>query len=876
VIGARAALAALAVLGVTTAGCGGGNKLAQPSGVTDEARAAAASRRPSGPSSQIVVGHLLGVGDRTLGPFLARAGDGKTSVAGWVSGADGTGRKVITVPLSGVGEPRGAAKIVANAGTDTTTLVVKPVRGRVPGTALAWTTLTDRGEALWSVVVGEDASPRSKPVELARTTDDIVWVDVVPTDVGALCLWAEETRGGDANVLAAALDTDGKVHGAPVRVAHGVTGWHAIEIPGGVGVSVLTSPAGVHVKTPERGGSLVFHRLDAEGRSNVPPTTVVPKPVVSGDVEVARTGDRFVFAWTDRTGEEPVVTAATLDDTGRVEPVHRLVEARGGAALLGLAGGPAGAAVMWEAPARRTGDVRHVYTAHVSREGVVDGRTSTLDAIGRGAPELAATPTGFAILAPVRDCEPKSPRCPDAPIVPTLLRLDERGTPIQREAFTFGSDPASMGWGLTCNGTDCLALAASGSAPATRVRAAEVRPRTNLAPPPEITARTQSGPRVADIVALVSGERVLDLAVTPLGETTLVATLSSTPSSAAVKGASQDARSVPHVLATRLVEAGGEVSAPIVLTTRALAVGGVAIAPSEKPEDGAAVAWVARDNGDPEVHVTKVDRKGKKTGEVQLTTIKGDASDVAIVPVSGGWIVAWIDGRDGNGEVYATRLGADLSRSTGERITRAPGDATDLVAMVRGDLVWLAWSDPRDSQRDGMADVWAAAVRARDAKPAIDEQRLLATAAHSRTPHLASNDQGIQIAWIEEAPMGVENPGASGYGAMWATLAIDGKVVRRPTRLPLGGEGAATAVALAGHGAGLRAVVARSHDGLALDAIELTSLTAAPQVVPLVSLDGPSSLDVVVVLEGDDVYFNDDGPRASDKRARRARVTWTP
>src|SRR5262249_1189332 len=78
------------------------------------------------------------------------------------------------------------------------------------------------------------------------------------------------------------------------------------------------------------------------------------------------------------------------------------------------------------------------------------------------------------------------------------------------------------------------------------------------------------------------------------------------------------------------------------------------------------------------VHVTRVDKRGKRMNEIQLTTVKGEASDVAIAWAGGGWVIVWVDGRDGNGEVYATKVGVDLSRiARGERITRAPGDATD-------------------------------------------------------------------------------------------------------------------------------------------------------------------------------------------------------
>lgn len=859
-----AAFAAFAALSVCVAACGG--KSMKPPGTSVDSPAA--SRKLGPPASQAVIGHMLGsIGERTIGPFLARVPK-RGGVVAWVTPAEGSARRIIAIPLTDVGEPRGPAKTIANVGVDTTMLVVRPTRGPSPGVALAWTVLTDRGEALWAAVVGDDGALRNKAVELARTTDDVVWVDVVATDLGAVVVWAEETRGADANVIAASLDSDGKVHGAPARIARGVAGWHALELPGGVGISTIVTPSGA------KGGALSFQKLDAEGHASSAPVAVVSKPLVSGDVDVVRAADRLVFAWTDRTTDDASVVAVALGDDGKIEGPNRVVEARGGAALLGLAAGPSGTAMMWEAPVRRATETRRLYVARMGASLGVEGRPSSVEIVGRATPELVATQGGFAVLAPLRDCESGSPKCADAPIVPTVLRTDATLAPVQREPFAFGTDPASIAWGMTCHGDVCLALAASGTTPA-RVRAAEVRARVNLKPAPDpALAAARDGPRVTDVSALSTGESVIDIAAAHLGDTTVLATLSVkvAPAGTKARGTGDDARHAPMVLSTRSIDAAGVVSPPVIITTRALAVGGVAIAPAEKPEDGGAVVWVGRDNGDPEVHVTKIDKNGKKGNDLQLTTVKGDASDVAIAWAGGGWVVAWVDGRDGNGEVYATRVSTELGRGTGERITNAPGDASDLVALARGDKVWLAWADPRESPRDGMADVFVTAVNMKDAKRAVDEQRLLATAAHSRTPQLSPANDGVHVAWIEEAPLGVESPSASGYGAMWATIDATGKR-SKPLKVPLGGDGAATSVTLEAHAAGLRAVVARSMiDAIALDAVDLGA--AEPRAFPLLTLDGPPSLDVALVIEGGALYFNDDGPSPADKRARRARIAW--
>lgn len=836
---------------------------------------------------------VTSVAERTIGPFFARRGTGAgaAGLVAWVSGAEGSGRRVIVVSIDANGVPRSGETVVANVSVDTTMLVVRPMRGPAPGFILAWTSLTDRGESLFSIAVDDAGQPRNKPVELTRTTDDVVWIDVLPTALGALALWAEETREGDANLVAAPLNTDGKVHGSPTRVARGIVGWHAIELPTGVGVSLVAAAPDepkmklkANGRSARSGGALSFHRLDIDGHPTTEPVTITTKPIVSGDVEVTRDGSRVAFAWTDRSAEEPSISIAAVDDKNVVSPPRKLASARGGASLLSLTSGNAGLAILFEAPARRKGESRHVHVARVLPELVLERRPLSLDIATHVQPELAATSSGFAVLATMADCEPDSPSCANAKTVATLLRADDKLGVVQREPLDFQADPATMGWGLTCDGDACFALAASPGSPGSpsRIRTATVRSRINRTPTSPKSSPAVEGPHVVDIAAVASGESIVDIATARFGETSLVALLgaaseSVTPQRSGTRGAEARVAKVAGVtLTTRVVDENGATSTPIVISKRALPIGGVAIAGTDKPEDGGAIAWVARENGDPEVHVTRIDKRGKRTNDVQLTTTKGDASDVTITWAGNGWIVAWVDGRDGNGEVYATKVSLDLSRiAREERITRAPGDASDLVALPHNDTIWLAWADSRESPRDGIADIYVTAVRTRDAKRAFEEQRIVPTAAHSRTPHLASspNEGETYVAWIEEAPMGSATPTSSGYGAFWAKLDAAGKPTEKPTRVPLAGDGAATSVVIEATPS-LHAVVARSTpDAISLDAIDLA--TPSPRASSLLALDGPPSLDVALVLDGNALYFNDDGPQKVDRRARRAHLSWT-
>ena len=874
-----AALAALVAAALASA-CGGSPAAVGISEARQPERKRDTSRDP------LRTHALTSVPEHTLGPFIARREgtrarpDAASSLAAWVTPAEGSGRRIVAAGLSATGEPRGGERTVAQVPLDTTMLVVGAVKGEAPGYLLAWTSLIDRGEALWAAVVGDDGVPRSKAIELARTGDDVVWVEVVPTEKGVVCLWAEETRTGDATLVAASLDGMGKVNGVPARVARGTVGWHAMPLGGGVGVSIVTAPE-AKGRGSARGGTLSFQRLDGEGHALGPATPVSMAPTVSGDVEVALEGERVVFAWTDRAGDEPFVAGAAIGPGNAVEPPRKIVDARGGAALLGLAAGPAGTALLFEAPARAKTPDRRVHLGRLAPSLALERPRLAFSAVGRSAPELRATPSGFAVLASLPDCDLGAPACESAPTVATVLRVNAGLELVQREPLGFGGDPTPMGWGLHCQGENCTALTATATSPS-RVRTAEIRPRAN-APRREEPHGPQlppDAPRVTDITAVVAGESVVDLASTSVGEGTLLVSLSTRSEPRKPAGGREEdpaARTAGLVLATRIVGPDGKSTPPIVLSNRALAVGGVSVALADKPEDGALIGWVARENGDPEVHVTRVDRRGKRQNDVQLTTTKGDAGDVSVLWAGSGWLVTWVDGRDGNGEVYATKVGLDLTRTAREeRITNAPGDASDLVALPKGDVVWLAWADARESPKEGLADVFLTSIKMRDAKRASDEVRVLPTAAHSRSPQLAQGESGdLQLAWIEEAPLGIAAPASAAHGALFVSLDEKGAPRGRPARIPLAGDGVASSVALDARGGGLRAIVARSEtEHVALDAILLAP--GSPRAFPLVTLDGPPSLDVALVLEGDVLFFNDDGPTPQDRRARRARIAWAP
>jgi hypothetical protein len=826
---------------------------------------------------------IASIPDGSVGPFLARQGG--VTMAAYLGPGEGSTRRLVSLPMGPDGTPK-ESRVAAKTATDSTTLVLRAAGGEHGAFVAAWTELTERGEALSVVGLGPDGAPLAPAAELTRTSDDIVWIEVVPTPQGAICVWAEETRSNDANILAVPLDPNGKPRGVPSRVAKGVSGWQVLPTTAGAGIALVsgaqsTGPAGPAATKTSFVAALAWLKLDAEARPVAPAMPVATCLSKITDVDLAAVGDSVVFAWTDRSQADPDVWIASIDGQGARKPAHAIAARRGGAKLVAIKGGKSVGVVAWEETGRRPRPLRRLHLARIEVDGTVDSNAGPLVEVdGSTVPELAELDDGFALLARGRTCRDpagaKDPACADLLPVPVFIRFDLALHARETEPIRIdeGDEMASLSWGLSCEAEQCLVLAAGSESPA-RVRAVQLTERPNRWRAPIPASPTPQAPSVVAVDTLASGDLYTDISVTPIDEGALVATITSSVDESA-PGASKGA-----TIALRPLDAAGIARGPAVtLTKRALSVGGVSLAAGGAKIDGAAVAWVAREGGHVQVHVSRVDRLGRRTKDVQLTTAPGDTSDVAIAWAGGGWIVSWVDTRDGNGEVYATKVDTDLSRvAREERITSAPGDASDVILLGHGSSggdVWLAWSDPRESPRDGFADIFVAKLSAISAKPVVPEWRILATAAHSRSPAFAwGSGDGPTIAWIEEAPMGADPENSSAYGAMIGALDATGHLVGEVTRTRGAGDGFPTSVAIQRGPAALRVVLTRAaRDDLFLDALEIAK-DAPPAPYPLFMLDGPPSLDVSLAIQDSGVFFNDEGVEVADGCARRLSIGWT-
>ena len=864
--------ALVAALFLVACGAAGAAKVTTPALDTTPPSSNTAQRHAAAASS-VARSHLVGsIARKAIGPFLARSAHG--GLVAWISAAErGGGQELAVVPLGQDGAPFGEPRVATGVPQEATSLVVRPSGAARPGWLVAWSALLDRGESLSVLGVGTDGSSQKAPFDIERTTDHVKWADIVPLPGGGMCIWAEETPAGDANILVVPLDGDGRPRGLPVRVARGMLGWSVARDGDGVVMALVQrGPAG-GAESSGGAGTLLWVRLDGEGHARAAPIGIGSKATVSGDVDLVPVSGGWLLGWTDHTGEDAQVTLVSIDASGKVTGPRHAMDAVGGASLVGLAAGPAGVALAWTEPRGRARVVRPLHLASVSLDGPSAQPVTSLDIATGTATELAATEHGFALLTAARVCRTDDGAGCRGDLAPSFIRFDSRLVPVQTEPLFVGDarGVSTLGWGLGCLDDRCIALAADAATP-TGVFAVDLGPRSSPFLAPTSAPLPVDAPRVAGVVTLASGQPFADLATARVGEATLVATLTTAVEAAEERPHERHAQAA--TVSVRPFDADGRPLGPATtVTSRALPVGGVAIAPGSRPEDGLAIAWVGRDDGDPQVHVGHLDRRGRRTNEIQLTTQKGDASDVAIAWAGDGWLVAWVDARDGNGEVYATKVDRDLQRTAREeRITRAPGDAGDVALAVRGDTAWVAFSDPRESPRDGLSDIYAAILKTSNARRVGDEVRVLSTAAHSRSPALALAGDSALVAWIEDAPPGLDARGT----AVVARLDGNAHVVGVPALLPLADAGNAAAVTLAAEGDGARAFVARSHrDEVTIDAIALRA-DASP-ILPawrILDLDAPATFDVALSASSGALIFDDIGLTPADHRVRRATLVW--
>jgi hypothetical protein len=813
----------------------------------------------------------------TLGPFAARAGD--RSLAAWFGPVDGAqiGQNLFAMLLGDDGGPIGPTHSLVHVPAAPDLMVVRPAAETPKGWSLVWSALLDRGEVLTALGVSSDGSARAASIDIYRTSDHIVWLDVLPMTAGALSVWAEETGAGNANILVDALDATAKPRGVPMRIARGVRRWQAVSAGHLAGIASVTRDSDQDRDTLG-GGTLTWQTLDGDGRPAGDAVPLAKGASVGSDIEVVPFRGGWLLAWTDLGHEDPQAMLATIDAEGRAHGPSSAFETGGASILSALASDGKQAAMAWTEPHRRQGDTQVLGVGMVSADGASIAKSVAAFEIGLASPpELVASETGFALLVPARACWAESAnRSCGGPLAPTFIRFGSGLKPLQTEPLLVGDPkkPATVGWGLSCAGANrCLALAAASEAP-TPVFSVDLPARSSPFATPAVSPPPADAPRLANVRTVASGASVEDLAAVRLGDKTFIATLT-----AEVDGKRARRAHTGATLSTFLVDDGGtSLAEPKRLSTRAASIGGVAVAPGGDVSDGAIVAWISGTKANGEVRLAQISEAGRLVRSLPLAPADGDASRVAVAWAGDGWLVGWVDVRKGGGQVIATKVGRRLQHTArNERITRAAVGPADLALAVRGDIAWIAWSDARESPREGIADIYAMTIHASDATRAGDEARVLATARHSRSPALAPvSDTRALVAWIEDAPAGVDALAA----AMIGCLDRRASVVCPPVELRQAGAGQPISIELAPAQGEVHAVMARSGvggGGVTLDGFRLGA-GGAPLAPPwpLVVLDTPASVDVSLAITGDSVVYADVVPGPGQRRIRRAEITWSP
>lgn len=802
------------------------------------------------PVTETLVHRLAEVNRPSMGPFRAVGPEGDLLV--WVVTVN-EGAQLVAQTLFPDGAPKGAPKPLGLIPFETRALVVKPL-GK--GFVVCYTSPQGENDAIDAVVLGEDGRPLASATEIVKTPSPIGWFDVVPNKGGVVAVWAETTASENAAIFAVALDTKGAVVSAPSRIANHAVAWQLHEAENAVVLGAITAlpqldndrPAGL-AASAATGHTVLLQQIDQEGRALGAATIVAKGRAASRDLDFydnEATGQTRVV-WTELDGGVPRPVQATVEHRTVASNPEIIESAKGGGRVLSLTKN----VLMWRGPV----SANRVYLTDLTKP--KDLRWS-FDADDGRPPEFLSIGEEFALLGLTRLCPQTSSNadaCDRLPKRQTLARFHADLT--LKESTQLGKltaqspDPAepTIAWSLHCTSKECSMLGATGTASmqvsalrvpngfSSKATPAEDRTRPAASPQgpaaPAATAPRESAPSPTT-TALQQGKIGTSTSVlsgfTPQGfsapEGKFIAVVGERDG---VKKAPLDDAEIV-ILGAENGAPGGEVAS---ITKRALARGGVALAAGPTTKDGYALAWVALEQGDPEVHLSHLDKTGHRVSDMLLTTSKGDARNVSVRWVGDGYVIAWIDGRDGSLEVYTTKVNPAFERITRQnRITNGPGDASDLV-MVRGEgakaPVFLSWVKP--SGPVTATDVYIARISAHNSERIGAEQRVLASPSPSRRPHLTADKTGggVSLLWLEdEAAVRGSLSDQAFYGV---SIDASGKLDGAPVRL-LSLQNAQAASLQAGREG---SVVAELHEGTQSSLIDLRLWEKNPGALRLLS-----------------------------------------
>lgn len=722
-------------------------------------------------------------------------------------------------PVDAHGAPTGEAVIVAAVPASATHLALRPAGD---GFLVAWDAAVDANHALSVVALDAAGRPRGAPSLVAQVADRVAFVDLIVFDGGAFLLHEVSGRGpraaGSRVVLTLIDPRRGTSSGAGSVVVDDASGWNVVATRRGAAVARVISPAGPTPAGAAPGpelGRVEVAAIDARGVAAAP-IAVLTRPTANIDVELAPVGGRVLVAWTDGADAEGAAMLASADTAlGKTTAPTRISPPAEDVALVGLWSAPRGAAssalIAWEPidPGRPATTPRRFVLATVDATGAASTARAVLPFAGTGRPDVVADGDGFAalVLAPAALAGDEAGA--EAPVWPTFVRMGadlaaRASEPLRAAPFVDTEGVPDLAFGLSCSAGSCLAIGGAAGAPAPLaaielpIRASRFRPALERGGPSAATAvRTELA------TTLWTGERVADVAAARLdGGVEMAAWVGwYQPGVSPLVAPPRGEKPLAATLAVRTL-ASADGAPPIVISQRAVSSGGVALAPIPGKSAGEAVlAWVASDDGIPQVFATKLDGAGKKLAQKKVTLIgrgkKGrptsecSAVDVAYAPQATdgrpGLVVAWVDTRDGDPEVYAARLNTNLEKvGADRRITTAKGPASEVRLLVRGAETLVAWIEAREAPENG--DVYVAKLRTGNLEPVGDATRVFASAGATRGVRFVEGAGGrLLLSWIDDTAgdpkTGTGADGAAAAGVRLVELDASGKPTGSPRRV---------------------------------------------------------------------------------------------
>jgi hypothetical protein len=193
---------------------------------------------------------------------------------------------------------------------------------------------------------------------------------------------------------------------------------------------------------------------------------------------------------------------------------------------------------------------------------------------------------------------------------------------------------------------------------------------------------------------------------------------------------------------------------------------------------------------------------------------------------------------------------------------------------VRGKDVLLVWSDAREDPEQGKGDIYVVRLDAATLKKTGPELRIFASAAHSRTPQIATAGKGFVVSWIEDAAGGQNDADA---GLRVALLDERGALVGAPQLVKSpDAQGAVTSAVIACRTRDCRGVLTSSlSDATTLAAFELSPGAPAGPVKTIAALTGATQ-DASPVFSGPSatsLFFADDAVTGTG-RVRWMQIAW--